>query len=190
MQKPNYKLPNTKNIYFHIRHAQTLYNKQGRYQGTLDIDLDSEGVKQAKNLVLPKQYDLIFSSPLKRSISTAIISTNKYPLIDERLKEKSGGKIEGMYFSDIFSSFPEVQHNSTHNLRSMLSIELPNGESDYHVIHRVYSFISDIESKFSSNRILIFGHYGTAIAFRYIFGKNKKQIFSHSNNGQIELFGT
>jgi len=66
---------------FLIRHGQTELNLEGRYQGSMDTELTSVGIRQAK---LAKKYlsmvifSSIYSSPLKRALNTAsIIADNE-----------------------------------------------------------------------------------------------------------------
>jgi len=56
-----------------VRHGQTIYNAQGRFQGFLDIPLSDNGLAQAKLLAKSlKDYpiDVFISSPLERAYVT------------------------------------------------------------------------------------------------------------------------
>ena len=60
-------------LYF-VRHGETVWNTERRYQGMTDIELSEEGIKQAqcvaerfKNI----KIDKIYASPLKRAMETA-----------------------------------------------------------------------------------------------------------------------
>ena len=59
-----------------IRHGQTDWNKNGKIQGSTDIELNETGIKQAEE-VIPTfnehNFDLIISSTLKRAMKTAQI---------------------------------------------------------------------------------------------------------------------
>ncbi len=93
--------------FFLIRHGQTLWNQEGRYQGDKDIGLTSLGIRQAKlaSRYLSKvNFSNIYSSPLKRAVDTANIirrSRNLEVIIRENLKEINFGKWEGMKFDKI-----------------------------------------------------------------------------------------
>lgn len=58
-----------------IRHGETDWNRQGRYQGRADVDLNSTGQEQARRVALylrdTGNWDIIFTSPLRRAKSTA-----------------------------------------------------------------------------------------------------------------------
>lgn len=51
-----------------VRHGQTDWNLEKRYQGRIDIELNGTGIKQAEKLSLKLsniKFDKVFSSPLK-----------------------------------------------------------------------------------------------------------------------------
>ena len=90
-------------IYF-VRHGETEWNKIGRMQGQIDIELNEEGKRQAK-VVKEKlsnvKFDKVFSSPLKRAIETAKIISDKEVSIDDRLIERYNGELEGKFKEEI-----------------------------------------------------------------------------------------
>ena len=56
------------NIYL-LRHGETEYNKQKRYQGTLDIPLNAEGLARLQKA--PIAARVVYISPLIRARRTA-----------------------------------------------------------------------------------------------------------------------
>ena len=57
-----------------VRHGETEYNAQDRYAGSLDADLNQNGIRQAEQLgrdLSRKRFDVVVSSPLKRAVKTA-----------------------------------------------------------------------------------------------------------------------
>ena len=104
---------------FLIRHGQTLWNQEGRYQGDKDIDLTKEGIRQARltaEYLSDVNFSNIYSSPLKRAVDTANIinKTNKGKnlkiIIRDNFKEMHFGKWEGMKFEQLGKVFPEEFH--------------------------------------------------------------------------------
>ena len=70
-----------------MRHGQTDWNVEGRYQGRQDIKLNSKGIYQAKKIsgkLTNVKFDKVFSSPLKRTLQTAEIICNNEITIDTR----------------------------------------------------------------------------------------------------------
>ncbi len=99
---------------FLIRHGQTLWNEEGRYQGSKDIDLTERGINQARLIaeyLSDVNFSSIYSSPLKRAVKTAnIISkanrqNNLKIIIRENLKEMYFGKWEGVKFEQLGREF-------------------------------------------------------------------------------------
>jgi alpha-ribazole phosphatase len=95
---------------FLIRHGQTLWNQEGRYQGDRDIDLTEEGMRQARltaDYLSDVDFSAIYSSPLKRAVDTANIineankGKNLKIIIRDNLKEMHFGTWEGMKFEQL-----------------------------------------------------------------------------------------
>ncbi|MDQ0429285.1 broad specificity phosphatase PhoE [Planomicrobium stackebrandtii] len=86
-----------------VRHGITDWNIQGIAQGSSDVPLNETGRQQAESLAnrlaAEESWDLIISSDLSRAKETAeIIGRTLYLPVshfDTRLRERSGGKIEG-----------------------------------------------------------------------------------------------
>ncbi|MGN0144603.1 MAG: histidine phosphatase family protein [Clostridium sp.] len=96
-----------------IRHGETEWNILGKFQGTTDIPLSEEGLRQARllNDRLNGDFDYIYASPLKRAYETAeTISkgTGKNVQILEGLKEINFGRWEGLTIKKIAEMYPDV----------------------------------------------------------------------------------
>jgi broad specificity phosphatase PhoE len=100
-------------IYF-IRHGETDWNAESRYQGQADIPLNEKGRSQAQRngeklrTLLPGIAEADFvTSPLARAIETMRIVRGALSLepetfqIDERLKEAHYGDWQGTLLSDL-----------------------------------------------------------------------------------------
>ncbi len=120
----------TKNGRFNIivvRHAQSLANANGFYQGqTFDTDLSELGRKQAKALAKKLQefnIDKIVSSPLKRTYQTALEIAkliNCKIETDERLLEINHGVWEGKSKEWIMENdrkLFEIWHKTPHKIK-------------------------------------------------------------------------
>jgi alpha-ribazole phosphatase len=92
---------------FLIRHGQTLWNLEGKYQGDRDIELTGLGIRQAglaQEYLRDVDYASIYSSPLKRAVVTAEIinaGRDKKIIIRNDLKEIDFGRWEGLTFDQI-----------------------------------------------------------------------------------------
>jgi broad specificity phosphatase PhoE len=97
-----------------VRHGETTWNREGRYQGRTDIPLSSDGEAQVRALGLRLAHlriDLAIASPLSRAKNTAqsVLVGRDTPLeLDEGLLEISHGEWEGKLASDIELSHAEM----------------------------------------------------------------------------------
>lgn len=86
-----------------IRHGETDWNLQGRFQGREDIPLNENGILQAKQCsraLMGEQFRAIITSPLSRATKTAqIIAQNlgiSQIVIEEGITERDFKKVSGM----------------------------------------------------------------------------------------------
>ncbi|MBA3452716.1 MAG: histidine phosphatase family protein [Deltaproteobacteria bacterium] len=97
-----------------VRHGETNWNREGRYQGRTDIPLSADGEAQVRALGLRLAHIPIaraISSPLSRARRTAeaILTGRTTPLeLDEGLLEISHGEWEGQLASDLELSHAEM----------------------------------------------------------------------------------
>ena len=105
-------------IYF-LRHGETDWNRQARYQGQVDIALNDTGRAQARRNGLalrevlnePAAFDYV-SSPLGRTRETMVIVRAALGLLedgvryDSRLREMSYGHWEGQLAADLPQTDP------------------------------------------------------------------------------------
>jgi len=95
-----------------LRHGQTIWNAENRFQGHTDIPLDDVGVVQAQRaagMLAALRPDAITSSDLARAVSTAqplAKLTGLVVTLDEDLRERSGGLWEGLVGEEIRARWP------------------------------------------------------------------------------------
>jgi broad specificity phosphatase PhoE len=95
-----------------LRHGQTIWNAQDRFQGHSDIPLDETGVAQAQRaagMLAALRPDAIVSSDLSRAVSTAqplARLTGLVITLDKDLRERSGGLWEGLLGHEIRERWP------------------------------------------------------------------------------------
>lgn len=155
-----------------VRHGQTDWNLEGRYQGRIDIKLNSKGREQAseiKEKLKEIKFDKVFSSPLKRALETAQIITDNDIEIDERLIERCNGELEGKLKSECGNMVDFTDEND-----SKLGIEpLHNFRG------RIENFLSEVEKNYSGKNILIVTHAGVSIYAKcYFEGEPKDGNYS------------
>ena len=112
---PSIPKKNSKKRIILVRHGETDWNQQGRFQGQIDIPLNQNGKVQAKaaseflkNISIQKA----FSSSLSRPKETAQIILKEHPGIEitlkDNLKEIGHGKWEGKLESEIKSNWADL----------------------------------------------------------------------------------
>ena len=140
-----------------VRHGESTWNIEGRYQGRLDPPLSPRGREQAQALaarlyreqlarVDKNRLGWIVSSPLLRARDTAQICAETLGLsvgIDDRLTEISHGEWEGKLREEISSRWPEMVaawRADPHTVR------FPGGETLEDVRSRFESFLKELRS--------------------------------------------
>ncbi len=118
---------------FLIRHGETNWNKEGRFQGQIDIPLNENGKDQAKKTfeyLKNISFNKAFSSSMHRPLETAqIILQNNNDLIIEKidsLVEISHGLWEGKLEEEIREKWPSLLKN-WHDKPE--EVRMPEGES-------------------------------------------------------------
>lgn len=138
-----------------VRHGQTDYNIDNKVCGISNVELTDLGKQQAikaREQLEDQKIDYIFASPLQRAYDTAKIINEKYHLniqIDSRVQEINFGQFEGVINNKEFQYYK--QNHALH---------YPQGESLFQVVHRVYSFLDELEQKYPDKNILVVCHGG------------------------------
>jgi broad specificity phosphatase PhoE len=151
-----------------VRHGQTDWNIEGRWQGHADIPLNSTGLDQARSLASKlaetrQPFQAIYSSDLKRAYRTAeeIAKSLDLPVHkDRRLREISKGDWEGMLVSQV----SELSNEAIRQRREdPLYSRAPGGESLMEVAARLSSMADDIARAHPVGPVLVVTH-GLALA--------------------------
>lgn len=152
-------------IYF-IRHGQTTWNHESKYQGHSDISLSELGVAQAQKLSsyfksrkLP--LDLIFSSDLSRAYQTAQELAKAYDLevkLNDSFREMNFGVWEGLTFKEIQKQYSDLAHKW---IIEPEALEIPNGESFFKVKLRAEKALLEIITSYKDKNIAVVSHGGT-----------------------------
>lgn len=122
-----------------VRHGETDWNREGRFQGQIDVPLNATGRAQAAKaaeFLRSVAIDFIFSSPMARPKETAeIIAAAQPPGPDgqpqpleflDDLKEIAHGLWEGKYESEIDAEYPGLLAQWQ---RQPETVQMPEGEN-------------------------------------------------------------
>jgi len=100
-------VPIPRRTFYFLRHGQTDWNVEGRFQGHSDVALNAQGLAQAHAaavVLAACPVDLIVASPLIRALKTAAIvaeAIGKPLRIDSELKERHFGDFEGLIVDEV-----------------------------------------------------------------------------------------
>lgn len=130
------------------RHGQTLWNIEGRVQGSLDSPLTEKGILQARSLALRLKNEGIkhlYSSDSLRASNTAEEIRREIGLeklsVNPALREFSFGEWEGYVWQELRESYPEIFKiwDSEPHL-----VTTPGGENMELVLERAWNFLKQI----------------------------------------------
>lgn len=172
---------------FFMRHGETDYNKKMIMQGALDTELNEIGKSQAKiasEEVSKLNIDIIICSPQKRALETANIIAKKIDreiIVDERLRERSFGELQGVKIEDILKENPLfLKKISTDDEYFIEGVESLEG-----VKSRIDSVLKFIKNDYNNKQILIISHGAIARILGNLIDINNKKSFVKLDNCQI-----
>ena len=145
-----------------LRHGQTDWNYQHRYQGVTDIPLNAVGEEQAKqahDFLKPFHFDAVYCSDLDRAKTTARLALKGiYPfekiIFDRRLRERSFGSYEGGPYDKEF--LPDEYRRAM--AADPENFKFPEGESLNEVKDRLEPFYREILKKHPDETVLLVAH--------------------------------
>jgi len=144
-----------------IRHGQTEWNRDERFRGRVDIDLDEMGLRQAEaaaQRIAQWEVAAIYSSPLKRAMTTAEIIANRLGLTVEPLEginDMDFGVWQGLSIGEVKENYPEFFDLWRY---SPQRLKIPEGESLEDVQNRVAATIDDLVAKYENGTVALVTH--------------------------------
>ncbi len=131
-----------------VRHGQTDWNRERRYMGSTDIELNDEGRRQAEKVAQRlKDYDIkmILTSPMKRALETAREIRRYHPdaelVVEKDLREVDFGILEGMTKDEIKKKYKDhwdaIEKNDFNH-------KVPGGESYAEASVRVLNVLDKV----------------------------------------------
>ncbi|GAA3470215.1 histidine phosphatase family protein [Nonomuraea roseola] len=142
-----------------LRHGQTLWNVEHRFQGHTDIPLDETGVAQAAraaSLLAALRPTMIVSSDLRRANDTALALARLVGLdvsVDKDFRERGGGAWEGLTREEIASRWPA----------EYVAWEAPDGEPVPDVADRVGAALRRWAGQLDDDGLLVVASHGAAL---------------------------
>ncbi len=157
-----------------LRHGQSTWNAERRWQGWADPPLSALGEKQAgdaaRNL---RDFDFaaVCSSDLQRATRTARVLASKLGigemLVEADLRERNVGVFTGKTAEEIRSRWPECFDGESGRLLSV-----PEGEDDEMLFQRAAPTLSALAQKYPGQELLVVSHGGLIRSLERQLGVN------------------
>ncbi len=155
-----------KQIYI-FRHGETDWNREGRFQGHLDVPINETGRAQAAGLVSRLEstgIEAILSSDLSRAYETARIVANRLGVpvfAHEGLREAHLGEAQGLVREEIERRFGiEIALKWRSNQISDADVSYPGGESGAAIMKRVFEAMENFLHHRPYEKVAISTHGG------------------------------
>jgi 2,3-bisphosphoglycerate-dependent phosphoglycerate mutase len=147
-----------------IRHGETEWNIENRFQGQLDSPLSENGIRQAERLgeaLSSVHFDALYSSDLGRAMHTARLLNQSLHLeaihTDQLLRERNFGILHGLTRDEVAKQYPEL---SNRIWGGKAEEGIPEGESRADVHRRGVAFLDKLTASARGKRILVVSHGG------------------------------
>lgn len=170
-------------VYF-VRHGQTDWNAEARFQGTRDIPLNDKGRGQArhngatlKGLVDPESVNFI-ASPLMRTRETMEIIRAEMGLephayqTDDRLKELSFGDWEGRTVTELEETQADLW---VARQTDKWFFRPPQGESYQDLADRLRSWVNEIDGP-----LVVVSHGGVNRGLRFLLSDHDNETLANA----------
>ena len=158
------------NVYL-IRHGETVWSAERRYQGSSDVPLSREGAKKLRRAAFFPEN--VFISGLARTRKTAEILFPGASLTDvPDLREMDFGAFEG-------KNFAELEHDPAYRewVDSGCLAACPGGESKEAFCRRVCAAFERLMDDCDGRDPVIVAHGGTLMAVLERFGRPERPYF-------------
>jgi probable phosphoglycerate mutase len=170
-----------KRPFYFLRHGQTDWNLEGRYQGHSDIPLNATGIAQAQAAaacLARVAINRIVASPLIRAVATAAIVAERLqkPIhIDRGLVERNFGAFDGLVIHEV---------KARHGLRpdqSSRDIFPPDADPFPEIFERIPPIVAKWMTLHPNELLLFVGHGGVFDALHHhMLGPRSGRESSHA----------
>ena len=144
-----------------VRHGETAWNKEGRFQGQSLVGLNRRGIAQARQVakaLVAMKPAALYSSPLPRSLVTAqeISKELSMPVVPlDGIKEVNLGELEGITGPKMRAQYANVYAAWR---KDPSEVVFPGGESVRQLQERAWRAIQDIESAHPKDLVVAVSH--------------------------------
>ncbi len=160
-----------------VRHGESIWNAEGRWQGAANPPLSDEGRAQAAQLahyIRDHGIEVIVTSDLDRAVETGSIVADmlglEAPLIEARLRERDVGDISGHTRDEIEAKWPGLLDK----WRTGELTQMPGGEDD--ITPRVTEGLQAIADAPDGSVVLVVTHGGVIGAVDRWLGNDYRRV--------------
>lgn len=148
-----------------VRHGESTWNMDGKYQGQTDVPLSQTGVLQAAALaerLTGQHFDAVYSSDLSRASQTAQAIAERLEggpgvQLESGLREINVGELAGLVIADIRAQYPNYL---TTLQADPWATRRPGGESMEDLFERCSRAFLAIREHHPGQRVLVVTHGG------------------------------
>lgn len=147
-----------------VRHGETEWNAEKKFQGHTDTQLSPEGLRQAAHLadsLAEEKIAAVYSSDLNRAFVTAEAVAKRHGLTVKglsSLREIKFGDWEGLTYTAIHEKWPSQLSGL---FTTPGEIVIPGGESFYELKKRATDTIDELVAKHEGETVVVVAHGGT-----------------------------
>jgi broad specificity phosphatase PhoE len=144
-----------------VRHGETVFNVEGRWQGQADSPLTERGVAQARQLAVALRDEpirAVYSSDLGRAVATAAEVAVAHGLAvspDRRLREIDVGAWTGLSRTQIETGFGDMLHRWAYH---PATLRLPGGETLAEAHARGMAFFAECMPDHLDQTVVVIAH--------------------------------
>ena len=143
-----------------IRHAQTEWNIERRFQGHGDSPITEEGQEQLQRLksrLAGLEFDVVYSSDLRRTMETSKMLSGKQRVEEPRLRERGVGILEGLNLEQIMAEHAEAFRAFRSGDKDR---QIEGGESLQDALNRAWTFLEEMPEKHPGAELAAVSHAG------------------------------
>jgi broad specificity phosphatase PhoE len=151
-----------KTVVLLIRHGETDWNRDGRWQGQTDVPLSDAGLRQAHAVadrLAGWPITAVYSSDLQRAAATAEVVAGRHglePLLLSELREGSAGEFEGLRWLSLAERQPALMESIRQGSQAP-----PGGESALELANRAVPALERIVMAHQGETAAVVTHGGT-----------------------------
>lgn len=145
-----------------VRHGQTVWNREHRFRGQTDIELDELGLKQAEatGRYMAGRWPVVavYTSPLRRTMQTAEAIAHAQGLTAQPsrgLLDISFGEWQGQQAGEVAQRYPDLYRAW---LEAPHTVRFPGGESLDDVRSRVVAALDEVVARHPGQAVALVSH--------------------------------